>query len=462
MIEYRKNITDDRQYDCVVCGGGMTGFAAAIAASRKGLKTAIVEKFGCLGGVATSAGVNHLLAGRKYNDKTGNMDRKVGGIFDELTDRLIESGSAIEPNTIDVNFNPFGWYKRMAAGIPFDEVKLKILLDEMCAEEGIDIYFFTNIIDIVIEDKTIKKIILHNKSGLFTMSANVYIDCTGDADIAHLSECETKKGRTEDGLMTPTTLIMHVDNVDSRKYVEYQNANQSPKLIEIIDRLKKSGEWTFPYDIFIAIQLNQPDVFMINTMRQVGYDGTSGDDLTRAMIDGRKENVKLFEIMKKHFPGFENARIRKISDVVGIRETRRIVGEYLVTIEDALSGRKYHDTIATTTYNFDLPDPLNPSYDPMMGDVKNPNAERKYDTIEIPYRSLVVKNIDNLIVAGRSVSVEREVLGPVRIMGPCMFMGQAAGIASFLASKFSHNYKNIDTNELRDLLIEDGCLLIRK
>lgn len=458
-MQYIKEIKESREYDLVVCGGGMAGFSAAVSAARKGVRTAVIERFGCLGGTATSCGVNHLLAGRKYNEQTGKMDRKVGGLFDELTDRLISQGGAIEPNTIDIHFNPFGWYPRMAAGIPFDAEQMKVMLEDMCLAEKVDIYYFTSFVDTIVEGDRISKLILHNKSGLFCIKTALVADATGDADVAHASGCHMLKGRAEDGLMTPATLELHVEHVDWKAYVEYQNQNNSPKLVEIINRLKKSGDWTFPFEIFIAVQLTEPDVFMVNTLRQVGVDGTDGNSVTKAMIEGRRDNFKLFEMMKKTFPGFANARIRKISESIGIRETRRIDGQYLVTKEDALGGKSFDDCIASTTYNFDLPDPERPSYDPMMGNAANPNAKREHDVIQIPYRSLLPKKVKNLITAGRCISVEREVLGPVRIMGPCVGMGQAAGTASCLALEKDCDYSLVDVESLRAILIKDGCLL---
>lgn len=136
-----KTVRRDR-YDFVVCGGGLSGVAAAVSAARRGLSVALVEKNGFLGGVATAAGINQLLGGRKLNEK-GQHVRVVGGIFDELTDALIASGNAIEPNTVDLSFNPFGWYPRMASGISCNEVALKIALDTLCDEAGVRVYFDT-------------------------------------------------------------------------------------------------------------------------------------------------------------------------------------------------------------------------------------------------------------------------------------------------------------------------------
>ena len=423
---------------------------------QRGLKVALVDRNGCIGGTATAAGVNHLLGGRKLDDATGEHVRVVGGIFDELTDHLIHSGSAVEPNTIDPNFNPFGWYPRMASGVAFDDTALKIAMDDFCDQAGVRVYYHTVLTEAEMEHDRISAVIVWNKDGFVRLEAGCFADCTGDADLSKLAGCPYSKGRKEDGLMTPCSTEMHVDNVDGDALVTYQNAHQSPKLVEIIERLKEEGIWTFPYEIFVTIQLVEKDVFMVNTIRQVGIDGTDEAAVSRALAEGRRENIRLFNIMRQYFPGFQNARIRRMFDYLGVRESRRIHGKYTITIADALSGKRYADTVAATTYNFDLPDPLRPSYDTMMGDVKKPHAERKHVVIRIPYRSMLPEHIPNLIVAGRCISAEREVLGPVRIMGPCMMMGQAAGTASAMAKNCGYDYAGVDVQALREKLWADG------
>ncbi len=440
-------------YDFVVCGGGVAGFAAAVSAARKGLRVALIEKNAILGGVATAAGINQLLGGRKL-DKNNKHIHVVGGIFDELTDRLIKSGQAIEPNDIDLSFNPFGWYPRMASGISCDETALKICLEDMCIKAGVRVYFNTVITEADFKEN-LKAVIVFNKDGFVRIEAKMFADCTGDADIVNFCGLPYLKGRAEDGLMTPCSTEMHLENVNTKEFVTYQNEHQSPKLTEIIDKLRNKGIWDFPFDIFVAVRLVEEDVFLVNTIRQRGIDGTKEEDITRAIIKGRSDCVRLFNIIRDHFPGFKNARIRKISDCLGVRETRRIVGEYTVTINDALSGKKYEDTVAATTYNFDLPDPVKAGYDPMLGSVRKPKDERRHIVIRLPYRSLLPKGVKNLIVAGRCLSVEREVLGPARVMGPCMMMGQAAGVAASLANG---DFTSVDTKVLRQTLWSDGVI----
>lgn len=448
-----KTVRCDR-YDFVVCGGGMAGFSAALAAARKGLKVALIEKTGVLGGTAILAGINQLLGGRKL-DENGKHVRVVGGIFDELTDALIREGGAIEPNTVDPDFNPFGWYPRMASGVSCNETALKIKMDEMCHEAGVRTYFETVITDADFKNDRLNAVIAYSKDGFVRIEADCFADCTGDADIVHHCNLPYLKGREEDGLMTPCSMEMHLENVCAKELVEYQNKHNSPKLVEIIEKLKKEGKWPFPVSIFVTVRLLEEDVFLVNTIRQTGVDGTSEASVSRALVDGRKQCLELFKIIKENFPGFQNARIRKITDSLGVRETRRIVGEYTVSVEDALIGKNYPDTIAATTYNFDLPDPIRPSYDPMMGDARKPHAERNHVVIHLPYRCLLPKGANNLIVAGRCISVDRAVLGAARIIGPAMMTGQAAGTAAALTNG---NFKSVDIEKLKETLWNDGVL----
>ena len=442
------------KYDFVVCGGGVSGVAAAVSAAREGLSVALIERLGILGGTATAGGINQLLGGRKL-DKNNKHVRVVGGIFDEVTDRLIEEGAAIEPDTVDLSFNPYGWYPRMASGISCDENALKICLDDICAEAGVRVYFNTVVTSAEVAGTKIRALSVFNKDGFVRIEADAFADCTGDADLAVMCGVPFDKGREEDGLTTMTSLEMHVEHVDANGLVSYQNANQSPKLVEIIDRLRESGEWDFESDIFVTVKLLEDDVFLVNVVHQKGVDGTNEAEVSRALAKGRKDCVRLFKVMQKHLPGFKNARIRKIADNLGVRETRRIRGAYTVSIEDALSGKKYEDTVASTTYNFDLPDPLKAGYDPMLGSTRNPKTDRKYVVIRIPYRSLICKEIDNIIFAGRSISVCRHVMGASRIIGPAFMTGQAAGTAAVLAKG---SFSSVDTDALRALLWSRGVL----
>ena len=446
------------RFDVLVCGSGPAGLAAALQAARCGLRVGLIEREGCFGGNMTAGLVCHLLGGRRWNKDLHRMEREVGGLFDEITDELIAEGNAVDPDTIDAEHdNPYGWYPRMAAGIPCDVEALKRKLDRKILEAGVRPFLLTTVIGAEVKDRRIQRIFASDQSGLRAFAADTVIDATGDAQVAWLAGCACRKGREEDGLMTPATLMAHVDRVDLRKYVDYQNAHRSPKLIEIIRDLQAKGVWRFPFEIFIAVKLNGDDVCMLNTVRQVGVDGTSADSLTRAMIEGREVTEELLEIMHRYFPGFENARIRTVANRIGIRESRRIDGRSYVTLEDANLGKTYPDQVIRTTYNFDLPDPKRPSFDPMLGSVENPNAERKHVGIQIPYGCLLPRELENLVVCGRCISVSREVLGPSRVTGPAMMGGQAAGFAAVIARETGGPADAVDGRQIRKRMMDAGC-----
>lgn len=460
MKQFTVNVDRTDSFDVVVCGSGPAGISAAVQAAREGLKVALIEQDGCFGGNMTSGGVCHLLGGRRWDENSKKMIRETGGFFDELTDALIAEGNAVDPDSVDVySNNPFGWYPRMAAGVPCDVEALKLKLDRIVRENGIVPYLFTVIIGADVENRKIMSVYAADRGGIRAFTAKTFIDATGDAQLSVLAGCECRKGREEDQLMTPATLIAHIDHVDMDAYVAYQNEHQSPKLIEIINDLREKGIWKFPFEIFISIELNEKDVCMLNTVRQVGVDGTEPGSLTSSMLEGRETTEELLKIMRQYFPGFANARLRFTASRIGIRESRRIAGRAYVTLQDAENGREYPDQVIRTTYNFDLPDPKRPSFDPMLGSVEKPNAVRKHIGINAPYGCMLPEAVDNLVVCGRCISVSREVLGPMRVTGPAMLGGQAAGFAAALSCQEGIPAAEVDGRKIHQKMKDAGCIV---
>jgi len=454
-MNHNIKIKTAKEYDLVVCGGGFTGVACAYQASLLGLKVAIVESRGNLGGVGTSAYVPILLGGIDYNFENNKYNFIVGGFFKRMYYDLRKTNACINLYEINRKESPHGWYGGLANSIIFDVEKMKILLDKYLIDNNVDIMYFTNVVDVKLSNDEIDYVLCSNKSGFHALSAKAFADCTGDADVAVLSNCEFKLGRDKDHLMAPASLIMVVENVDTKLYIDTIKKNNSPRFKEKIKELRKKGIWKFPYDILISIELNKSKVHILNTIRQVGIDGTDTASLTKGMINGRKENDELFNILKEYFPGFENAYISQTAEMIGIRETRRIIGEYILSMEDLLEGKIFNDTICLSSYYFDLPDPKKPSFQPISDEkyiIKN-----KYT--QIPYRTMLPKQISNLICPGRAISVEREVLGPIRVMGPCVGMGQAAGIASYVMIKDNVSYKNANIGKILDLLKANECII---
>ena len=444
---YTKELKEEAAvYDLIVCGGGVSGFATALAAAEEGVKVLLIERGACIGGVATQGLVNHILGGRTY--KNGQLLTSIGGIYERLEQRLLKENAAVDVGEIDFSNPAHGWYPSLAAGLIFDGERAKLIFEQWLTEVGVEILYHTNILDVVKEGERIRGVVISNKSGLSFVRGKYFADTTGDADICAFADCPYLVG-DENGGVAAASLELHVDHVDHEELSSYMKSTGDVRFRALIEPLKERGIWNFPYDIFISVMLTQKDVFMINTNRMVGIDALNARSTTQGVIDARQENYMLFEIMRKHFPGFKHARIRSIAPALGIRESRRIVGEYILSVDDLVNEKAFDDTIAYSVYGWDLPDPKKPSHQPDKG-------KHKPLFTPIPYRCLIPKMIGNLIVAGRSISVERPVLGPIRVMAPCIAMGEAAGYATKIALDAGTRYKNINIKLLKETIICKG------
>lgn len=448
-ITYTKTLAVEESYEVVVCGGGPAGTAAALAAARRGARVLLVERQAQLGGMATSGLVSHWLGGRRHRDGAW----VVGGIFRELSEGAAARGWAlIPPFDKEMRYSPHGWFLGLHHGIPLDPHGMALMLDEVMAEAGVRLLLCTGVVDALVKGDRIRQLVLHNKSGLHAIEARTVVDATGDADIAALSGCDHILGREEDGAMTPVTLEFHVDQVDQEAFSAYVHEHDEPRLLKLIARLKEEGIWPWETDRFIAVQLTEPGVMMLNTPRILGVDGTNGQSLTEGILRARAEIHRLMEIARAHFPGFAKARIRTVAPALGVRETRRIRGATRLTVEDVCHGRLHHPIIGLSSYGWDLPDPKRPSHQPLHG-------RKKPSLTTIPYGVMVPQPITNLICPGRAISVERDVLGPLRVMAPCMAMGEAAGAAAAQMLAHDRSFASIDGEALRDDLRAHGAIV---
>lgn len=456
-ISYKSNISEFGEYDVVVCGGGPSGCAAALSAGRAGLKTLLIESMGQLGGMAVTGLVSQWLGGR-----TQEGEWVVGGIFKELAEEATSKNHALLPLlNHDEKYHPFGWYDWFIHGIPLDPFSVDMFLDEKMEEAGVDVLLHTQIVDVMTKNNIITHVVVFNRSGLIAVPARAVIDATGNADVAARSGCETIKGRKEDGKMTPSSLIFHVYDVDQEELTQGIEKERDPKFRNLINQLKDQGEWNFPYDIFICTQLPQKGEFYINTIRLIGVDGTDGESISDGMKRGRKEIHELMRIFKKYFPGFKDAKIKAIAPQLGIRETRRIVGDFILTVEDLQTDKSFDDCIGFSMYGWDLPHPDKPSEQPFADDEVTGYKHKvtKGLSTPLPYRMMIPKPIKNLICPGRAVSVEGQVLGPVRVMAPCMAMGEAAGLASRQVIESAVSFGSINIQLLRNQLRENNAIV---
>jgi hypothetical protein len=457
-MQYSRIITVLPYFDLVVCGGGPSGCAAAMAAARAGLSVLLVESQSQPGGMATSGLVSHWLGGR-----TQFGDWVVGGLFRELSEEAAARGSAMLPQMpVGCTYQPHGWLPWFIHGIPIDPFAMAMFLDQKLVGEKITLLFETHAIDTVVEGQKITHLVIQNKSGIQAVPVKMVIDATGDADVAAISGCDVITGREEDSLMTPASLTFHLYGVNHKRLAAEIEHTKSPKFREKIAELRRQGIWPFPYDIFISVKLVQDDVAMINTMRLPGVNGIDAVSRSEALIKGRQEAFALLSIFKKHFPGFEQAEIKCVAPLLGIRETRRIQSEFCLCVQDLSEPREFEDTIGFSMYGWDLPDPQKPSLQPLVDESNGKfiNKTPKVLYTPIPYRIMIPHPVQNLLCPGRAISVERDVLGPLRVMAPCMAMGEACGIAAAeIVNGHAANTIGVHFAKLRQKLRDANCIV---
>ena len=451
-------VNSNNAYDVIVTGGGPAGVAAAIASAESGAKTLLVEAMGELGGTGTAGGVSgelggtgtaggvsHWLGGR-FADCSGFV---IGGLFRRFAEAAAAEGFALLPQPEKQGYSPFGWdgNPHLTAGVPFDRWRMSEFLDRQCLDAGVELLFLTRLVGCATGGDKITSVTLHNKSGLFDLAASQFIDATGDADLAAAAGVPFRVGRDSDHLTAPATLEFQVEGVDEAALSGYINEHHANRMLAEIRRLTEQGIWKFPYDRFICVRMPEEGVFLINTSRLIGVNGLDGRSVSDAMVRGRRESFELLELMRKHFLGFRHAKLRCIAALPGIRETRRIDGKFTLTVRDLREGTRFADTIGFCCYGWDLPDPNRPSYQPMT----EQKIAIRNDLIPLPFRIMQPKKIVNLLCPGRAVSVERDVLGPVRVMASCMAMGEAAGTAAARPE--------LSVEALREALRGRGCIV---
>lgn len=441
-------------FDVVVAGGGPAGINAAIAAGRAGAKTLLVERYGFLGGMSTVALVYPWMT---FHTETGRQVIK--GIAQEIVERLMKSGGSPGHLRDTVGFTN--------TVTPYHPEKYKLLALDMLEEAGVEVLVHSFVDNVEVEDSMIKSIRLVTKSGPIQVSAKQYVDTSGDADIAYLSGSPCLKGRDNDNKTQPLTMKFRMRGVDVSKVKDAMKKNpenfykKTP--IAELDELPLTGvqgfykEWN---DSGVPINRDQvlffigpeEDEVLVNCTRVQGLDGTNVFDLTKGEKEGRKQVMMMAEFLQTTIPGFEKASISAVGSQIGIRETRRIEGEYTLTIEDVIVGKKYDDTIALSGYPVDIHDPTGRGV--QANDIEGDGS------YGIPYRCLVPKLIDNLLVAGRCISTSHEALATTRLTPSCMATGQAAGTAAAMALLDGVPPRNIDVKKLRECLLDNGAVLV--
>ncbi|NWL88658.1 FAD-dependent oxidoreductase [Paenibacillus sp. 79R4] len=446
-----------KQYDVVVMGGGISGAMAAIAASRTGAKTLIVESHGFLGGTLTANGVGPMMTFHAGDKQV------IQGFTGELIERLKQLGKS--PGHI---FDTVGFTYSVT---PFDAEAMKHELELMVTEAGGEILYHTMLAGVYTEAGRITGIQVCNKSGLSDIHASVFIDATGDGDLSALAGVEYTKGRKSDGATQPMTLKMKMYNVDIPRVKEYIHAhpedfplyNGDTSIIEKAPRLsvggfdslfrkaKELGEISIPRENILFFETNNPGEVILNTTRIIGYDATDAHSLSQAEMEGRKQCRELELFVRKYIPGFENAVVESTGPSIGVRGSRQIKGIYTLTAEDILKQRLFEDTIAHSGYPIDI---------------HSPDGEgTKHEKLEwggvysIPYSCMITASIPNLIVIGRCISASFEAQAAMRTTPTTGAIGHGGGVAAALAALEHKNVQDIDIKHVQSLLKEQGAYL---
>lgn len=439
-------------FDVAVLGGGPAGINAALAAARCGARTVLVERYGFLGGMSTLSLVYPWMT---FHTATGRQ--VIRGIAQEIVDRLVERGAS--PGHLR---DTIGFTHTLT---PYEPEAYKLLAFEMLREAGVELILHSIVTDTKVTDGHIESVILHNKAGRHAIAAKAFVDATGDGDVAFRAGAAWEQGN-ENGKVQPMTMKFRMRSVDLAEVKRYMRQHPEEfyekSLIADLDRLPLTGVMGFfgkwkeaalpiPRDGVLFFAGPGADEALINVSRVSGLDPTDPSDVTKAEIEGRKQVDQLVRFFQKQIPGFANATLSQVGTQIGIRETRRIQGVHVLNGHDVLSGRRFDDVIARSGYPIDIHQP--------EGSGVTANFIKEGGAYDIPYRSIVTNELDNLVLAGRCISTTHEAQATTRLTPSCMAIGQAAGTAAALAVRGKVPVQNIEIAALQDLLLQGNAEL---
>ncbi|HEY8402094.1 MAG TPA: FAD-dependent oxidoreductase [Cytophagaceae bacterium] len=443
--------------DVLVIGGGPAGIGAAIGAAQAGADVVLVERFGFLGGNATAALVMPLMSyhTQRYTpEKNGKSefilpndhgpgDPVIAGALEELITRLIKSGAAIPPCL------------KTGYVVPFDPELFKIVAMELLDDYNVKMLFHAFASSMFYE-KNSKGVVLETKSGPLVVKAKVIVDCTGDGDIATCAGADCSIGRDLDGLVQPMTLMFRLVEFERKGFNEYlqQYPDQWKGVHGLWDLIKKAtdaGELDLPREDMLFFDTPHEKELSVNSTRITRVLGTDVWDLSYAEWEGRRQIKQIAAFLNKYVPGFEKSYVAQSGVTVGVRETRRIIGDYILTAEDVLTARRFDDVIARSSYPVDVHNPTGKGT--LLKRIPDGKA---YD---IPLRSLMPKNIEDILVAGRCISGTHEAHSSYRVMPTSMATGQAAGVSAALSAKNRVSCRDLDIGDIQVELIRQGASL---
>jgi 2-polyprenyl-6-methoxyphenol hydroxylase-like FAD-dependent oxidoreductase len=448
-------------YDVIVMGGGPAGTMAGIAAARAGAKTLVAEQHGFFGGSLTAMGVGPMMS---FHNNSG--EQVVMGLPQELIDRLVARGAS--PGHIEDSIT------YCTTVTPFDSEYLKMELERMLHQAGADLLFHTQLAAVQLDGGRISELVLCNKAGLTAYAADTFVDASGDGDLAARAGVPFVMGRAEDGATQPMTMNLKVGNVETERVRRYALENpddfwfahgveeglarleRTPRLSlagfkRAWESARASGEVDVPREYVLFFETATAGVFIVNTSRVQGLDATDPLQLSKAEVIGREQCRQIFDFLRRHCPGFENAIRMDASAQIGVLESRHVEGLYTLTAEDLAGQRAFPDPVALGGYPIDI-------HSPEKAETDSVHFSRG-TTYQIPMRSLLVARPDNLVIGGRCISATHEAMAAFRVTPIAMAIGQAAGTIAATAARTGTPPARLDYALVREQLLANRAKL---
>jgi len=433
LLERERHTPVTEEVDVLVAGGGTAGVAAAVAAARAGASVSLIERYGFLGGLGVSAWTG-TLCGLYYLDAERTPVFVNGGFAREFAERLSQMGGCLG-----------AWPFRDTAVAPYTPVFFELLCDALAVEEArISLHLHSLVTDVVVEGRRIVGVAVQDKRGRHAIRAKLVVDATGDADLARAAGVPLQREAT---LQYPSMMFAMQDV----EIGEVLGAGPD-KLLQVIETAQAAGEFEptrLGGNLIPTLRGGEVYVAMTRVANPDGtpVDGCDPEQLTRGELAGRRHAVECAELLKRRMPGFQNATLAGIAPQLGVRETRKIQGELTLHRDDILSARKWEDAICNASW-------------PMESHLPHGKTEWRFLEIDtwyqIPYRALLPPDIDNLLAAGRCISADHDALASTRVMGTCLALGQAAGIAAAQAAARHQTTRQLDVAGLQAALREAG------